>query len=500
MILESNLKFLSKGTIKKLENITYNSNEFELKISKDNLSVPIYRNNTLHSLYYPLKDSSRYNFQNDKKRSMCISIGFGAGYHLYEYQKNSKVLVVPINYDILYFVLSNIDISKYLENIVIISEDEVADYFNFIKNDDYFFVIHNSLERLFPEDTLQIVKNIKNRLNRELLDINTQKKFGRLWSNNLAKNISFYLDKKYSFVPLIIDKPILVVGAGPSLEKNIDDIKKYRDSLYIATTDTALRILLQNSILPNSVFNFDPQYYSHLHFFGVENTNIRIFSDITSSLRFNKNQTPLLSNHPFCKILLELGFSNIAFNTNPQNIGGSLVDFFDRYFGKISIISVGIDFGYYNFKSYSRGSYLNAFEIVSSNYFNQINNIDTSIFYRYIFNKNENGWKTNSLLSQYSENSKNDKISTLSDSPFVSYKKVNSIEHFLNSAKVDETSLQFNNPNLTYRDFIDNILSYIKRDCSPLLPLLMSKRLNIDFENIEREVNNFIKRVATQRR
>jgi SAM-dependent methyltransferase len=52
--------------------------------------------------------------------------------------------------------------------------------------------------------------------------------------------------------------PALVVGAGPSLDRNIPDIARYRDRVVVITADTALRPLLSAGIEPDLVVATDP--------------------------------------------------------------------------------------------------------------------------------------------------------------------------------------------------------------------------------------------------
>mgnify|MGYP003300892789 CR=1 FL=1 len=49
------------------------------------------------------------------------------------------------------------------------------------------------------------------------------------------------------------DKTALVISAGPTLDRNIETIKKYRDNVVIFTVGTALKTLIKNDIKPDLI-------------------------------------------------------------------------------------------------------------------------------------------------------------------------------------------------------------------------------------------------------
>lgn len=61
---------------------------------------------------------------------------------------------------------------------------------------------------------------------------------------------------------LVKDIPALVVAAGPSLDKNIQQIKSYQDRLMIISVDSALRPLLKADIRPDILVAVDPAQVS----------------------------------------------------------------------------------------------------------------------------------------------------------------------------------------------------------------------------------------------
>ncbi len=60
--------------------------------------------------------------------------------------------------------------------------------------------------------------------------------------------------------------PAIVVAAGPSLEKNIDQLKEAQNSFLIIATDTSFHPLLKRGIVPHFVVTVDPTELNTRHF------------------------------------------------------------------------------------------------------------------------------------------------------------------------------------------------------------------------------------------
>lgn len=59
-----------------------------------------------------------------------------------------------------------------------------------------------------------------------------------------------------------IDTPVFIVGSGPSLDKRIEDIKKYKDKAIILSAGTALRALHKEGIKPDFQIEIESHYES----------------------------------------------------------------------------------------------------------------------------------------------------------------------------------------------------------------------------------------------
>jgi hypothetical protein len=68
-------------------------------------------------------------------------------------------------------------------------------------------------------------------------------------------------------------RPAVVVGAGPSLDDNLNDLRDLQDRAVIISVDTALRPLLAAGIRPHLVVAVDPSELNARHLAGVEKVN-----------------------------------------------------------------------------------------------------------------------------------------------------------------------------------------------------------------------------------
>lgn len=63
--------------------------------------------------------------------------------------------------------------------------------------------------------------------------------------------------------------PAVIIGAGPSLSRNIDVLREAAPGVLLIASDTALRPLLRHGIHPHIVVSCDPLQLNHRHFEGI---------------------------------------------------------------------------------------------------------------------------------------------------------------------------------------------------------------------------------------
>lgn len=483
MILESNVKYISK----KLLNLIQNSEDIDIeyKQSKDGSKIPVFNKISIHSTYYPLKESEI--FKNDKSSDsyLTLDIGFGAGYHLVNISKERKLYSIVFNYSLIKNILSNVDLSLYLtDNLHLIDVSEISDIIQF-EYKSYINVISASyFNNNFTKEIVQIKRQITDIFKNYLVEKNTIQKFGYLWHCAIMKNVVKYYGNYFNFEDLSVsNKIILITGAGYSLQQNIIFIKDNRNIFYIAATDTSAQILIKNGIIPDSIFSFDCQNLTNMHFLRKSKT--RVFTCFTSPVYLEPpfSHTLLFSDHPFKHIFSKSGWITYNLSSKSRNIGMATVDFFSEYFKEFNIVTVGIDYAIFENYLYSKDSYLNDIFISTQDFIQSPEFLYSKILYKNAPSINSNEWKTNSYLQSFSEYNISNNIFTISNSPFVRFPFISKDKLLsLNNAKLKTLSFKF--PCIEKPYFRNEIIDFIKKDITPLLPLILSKNITMDIKDL----------------
>ncbi len=114
-------------------------------------------------------------------------------------------------------------------------------------------VLHN-YDILFPKETLVFMRICRQIASEGMIQYNT----GNTFSSVMVKNVLFnarYLINGYKTtqLPKVLPKgiPGILVAAGPSLNKNISELKRAKGRAFIIAVDTAVKPLLKEGIVPD---------------------------------------------------------------------------------------------------------------------------------------------------------------------------------------------------------------------------------------------------------
>ena len=112
---------------------------------------------------------------------------------------------------------------------------------------------------LFPDQYGQYATKIKDEIKHCLVTINTSRSVGKIFFQNNMYNLTTAIRSANlgALHDVFKRKPVMVVGAGPSLSDVIPDIKKHADRVGIIAVDSALPPLLKNGIVPDVVATVD---------------------------------------------------------------------------------------------------------------------------------------------------------------------------------------------------------------------------------------------------
>lgn len=125
-------------------------------------------------------------------------------------------------------------------------------------------------------------------------------------SANYPTISDFYRDYKFE------NESIIMVAAGPSLDLNIENLKKLQDKFKIFCVGSALRTLIKNDIIPYMICIIDCKKDVYRQFEGLENLNCPLcFLNTASKSAISNYNGPKYmffnKNNPFDDIIINTG-------------------------------------------------------------------------------------------------------------------------------------------------------------------------------------------------
>lgn len=189
----------------------------------------------------------------------------------------------------------------------------------------------------------------------------TLEKFSSLWLRNSCRNlhalaeldgVEIYKDSCPSSLPA------LLIGAGPTLHDVLPLLKELKKRCLVVAVDTALRACLQAGTEPDFIVLTDPQYYAWRHIAGLKSPSSVLIAESAvypPAFRFECRKKVL------CSSLFPLGqyFEKKMGTKGKLGTGGSVATTawdFCVYAGAKTIYCAGLDLGYPELESHTRGS------------------------------------------------------------------------------------------------------------------------------------------------
>lgn len=231
----------------------------------------------LVSCYSPKNEADKWVEQYDFKnvKTVITQFGFGTGSFtraiLNKKGKDDILFVYEPCPELFIHVLQNYDITD------IIMDRKLALAIEGVNDFEFHILVRNALditnittqiryshpgyEKIFPESGLKYWKDIKDGYIHVKTNINTVVYFGKRYIQNALYNTRFVresnrlMELKSDFNT---DIPAIVVAAGPSLKKNIEELKRAKGRAYIFVVDRILDYVLDEGLEPDFVVTIDP--------------------------------------------------------------------------------------------------------------------------------------------------------------------------------------------------------------------------------------------------
>ena len=218
----------------------------------------------------------------------------------------------------------------------------------------------------------KVIENATNALMTFWANRVTLVKFGRKYCTNFFKNLIYCADTGAT-VPIqkyfaSVEKPIIVFGAGESLQEGVSFIKKSKDGaagFFIICADTALQPLISQGIVPDGVFIEEAQNVICKCFIGTQNQNIHIFaglSSVHSLTRYFKPEQISYFTTEFTQASFIDRFEKEGIlppKNEPFGSVGITAYFYARVFSKnpsLPLYTYGLDFAYSAGRTHTKGA------------------------------------------------------------------------------------------------------------------------------------------------
>ena len=372
-----------------LENFTYDSdveNEAFVDIAVDGKYIVGERFKErdwyYNSRYYPLEAAGKWaeQYTETNFKTVFIIMGLANGMYIQELlsiiDDTNKVIVFEPNPALFCLLIQYVDISSIIcdkrvilsvksfnDQAIIGAIEILVDYSNLHLME---YIQMPNYNVIYADEWHKIVKQIKDKVENIVLNRNTKIAFKYELIDNMFINYRDMVKQytinqiKYKFEELRLkDIPAILVAAGPSLDKNIIELKKAKGKAFIVCVDTALNSMASVGIRPDIAITIDP--HKPVSLFQAD-----IFKDIPMVVipYSNKDVVMMLGGKHFYSGGDEYisGFYRKYGKepAMPLDTGGSVANdafSFIRYLGFETIIMVGQDLAYTDNKSHTSYAY-----------------------------------------------------------------------------------------------------------------------------------------------
>lgn len=378
-----------------------------------------------HSTYNPSNEAKRYfdSIKFDFYPKIIFLIEPGIGYliqNLSEKYPNAKIVLISF--------IDNLDrkfIDKVYKTIKFTNnlKQDLISQFNEVELMLSQVISFTSTEKIFRENLLQFWKYYKESLLNSKTILVTRQFFEQKWLLNSVNYLKY--NKKQIILSNKINIPIIICASGPSLYNSIKIIQDSTSKVFIIGLSSAIKVLLENQIIPDLVFSTDGGFWAgrHLKILSKQLLDIPIAISAESYIPKNilsTNKTLLLNYQDGISSYLISKF-NLKSNNAKRNgtVSGTALEFAleNRY--NVPIYFCGLDLS-----SQKGFQHINPNELENDNQIND-NRINTKTLREYKSEINDNSikiykeWfstqKTNNVYRVIEKKYKQNNLGTIKD-------------------------------------------------------------------------------------
>jgi hypothetical protein len=301
-MLADNIVWLKKHApsiyhhVRKWEETT-DENNFLIETARDGNRTLKYQDDGqeiyLHSKYNPIREADSIIDQFVKKEEITnetqvVFYGVGLGYHIEVFLKrypNTDFYIVEPSVEVLSMFLDNIRLNNLpMKNLKLLQcGNDPNDLYNqIIKYKEKSIVIcaHPVYPQIFKNEYKDFLGILRNIVKDRKISLKINYNFKKRWIINSVNNFKEVLKTPNILMEhnnIFEGKTAILVAAGPSLDFEIENLKKIkREGLaYIFAAGTSINTLIHHNILPDAVCTYDPTEANQKVFININNLEIK---------------------------------------------------------------------------------------------------------------------------------------------------------------------------------------------------------------------------------
>ena len=360
---------------------------WDVSVSEEDI-MAINRNGRLYYLNSRYSDEEftknwAKQFEKDNYKMVYIIFGLSNFRCVKELIKNAgeenAILLYEPDKNIFMKSIEKIDITDIIKNDKVILcingiNDDVFGEFVAIVMNDYAlmrltkYCCMPNYDELYPEIWRDVIRNIKEKYESVILSRNTEILMASEFIRNKVTTCRDII-REYSIVQLrkefhkiknIENIPAIIVSAGPSLDKNINELKQAKGKAFILVVDTALKSLLKRDIVPDLIITIDshkpPVLFMHPKFKDIPMV-VCDCSNYELYLLHNGKRFYFSETDSYISYIYEKGTGEKLY---PTETGGSVANnafSLANILGFKKIILVGQDLAYTDRKMHTTDAY-----------------------------------------------------------------------------------------------------------------------------------------------
>ena len=252
----------------------------------------------IHSTYNPAREAeSVLNKYKEKieEYEYILFWGMGLGYHIAlckEKYPDKVIFAYEPNMDIFSLYLQKADISLMDQIFVGTVEENLRALSLVVFRKNVLLIPFPVYEILYAEEWKLLQEKQVEVLKEQKATFEITSRFEKRWVLNALYNYPSLVHCPSvvhpAFKEFFQDKPIVIVGAGPSLNEEIENLRKIKEEgiAYIFTVGSAVNALLSHGITPDATCSYDPS----------EGNLTKVYRDILDT---KNDQIPLLFGSTF---------------------------------------------------------------------------------------------------------------------------------------------------------------------------------------------------------